>query len=647
VSQPVTRGLVFLFLVGALIPVPLGAQGRGGRGRGGRGGAPAEPPSYTNWEHYGGSASSNQYSPLDIVNRSNVAGLEVVWTLPTGGNSTFSPIVIDGVMYTSVQGGILALDAGTGQEVWRNDDFGAGARGFNYWESDDGSDRRLVFLSGGMLTALDAGNGELITSFGENGQVDVRIGVDGEPSTTRGTTSNPGRIFEDIFIMPLPASGASYDSDPADIHAFSVITGEPVWEFHTVPRPGEFGADTWPAEWLENGGGVHNWSEMTVDEENGIAFIPTGTARYDFYGGNRHGDNLFANTLLALDARTGERIWHYQIIHHDLWDYDLPNAPKLLTIDRDGEEVDVVAQATKHGFLFVFERLTGEPIWPIEERPVPQSDVPGEQTSPTQPFPTAPPPFAHQSFVVEDINPFLPPDDQAEVRELLRTYRNEGLFTPPSFEGSISVPGHNGGANWGSVAANPEDGTVFVVTKEIPTVLRLTEPGAGGRGGRGGRGGAAPPPEDESFTRYNSPVAFMTRTNGLPALAPPWSHLTAYDLNEGTIRWQTANGGAAGYPDDVGASGTRGGPMVTAGGLLFVGTPADRKIRAYDVDNGEVLWEDDVFGSPGGVPASWEIGGRQFIAFPVADGNGGSFSIRGGPLPPPGPGQLRVYALPR
>jgi len=636
------RRLAFLTLIGLLVPISSGAQGRGGRGRGG---APPEPPSYTNWTQYGGSASSNQYTPLDIVNRSNVAGLEVVWSYPTGGNSTFSPIVIDGVMYTSAQGAIVALDAASGVEMWKNTEFTAGARGFNYWESADRSDRRLLFLSGGMLTALDAMTGELVASFGENGRVDVRVGVDGEVTTPRGQTSNPGRIFEDIFIMPLPASGASYDSAPADIHAFNVVTGEVVWEFHTVPRPGEFGAETWPADWLERAGGVHNWSEMTVDEEYGIAFIPTGTARYDFYGGNRHGDNLFANSLLALDARTGERLWHFQTIHHDLWDYDLPTAPKLLTITRNGQEVDVVVQPSKQGFLFVFERRTGEPVWPIEERPVPQSDIPGEQTSPTQPFPTAPPPFARQSFSIDEINPYLPEEDRAEVRALLESYRNEGLYTPPSFEGSIQLPGHNGGANWGSVAANPEDGTVFVVTKELPTVLAIREPGAGG--GRGGRGGAAPPPEEENFTRYTSPVGFMTRTNGLPAIGPPWSQLTAYDLNQGTIRWQIPNGDAAGYPDGTGSSGTRGGPLVTGGGLVFVGTTSDRKIRAYDVDNGEVVWETEVFGAPGGVPASWEIGGRQYIAFPVADGNGGSFSLRGGPLPAAGPGQIRVFALPR
>ena len=636
------RRASFLILTVLLIPVSAWAQGRGGRG--GRGGPPPEPPTYTNWAQYGGAASSNQYTPLDIIDKSNVGGLEAVWTYPTGGNSTFNPLILDGVMYTSAQGAIVALNAETGAEIWKNPEFTAGARGFNYWESDDRSDRRLMFLSGGMLTALDAQTGGLVTSFGDNGRVDVRIGADRDIATLRGQTSNPGRIYDDIFVIPLPASGASYDSAPADVHAFNVVTGELEWVFHTVPRPGEFGAGTWPGEFLDTAGGVHNWSEMTVDEERGIAFIPTGTARYDFYGGNRHGENLFANSLLALDARTGERLWHYQIIHHDLWDYDLPTAPKLLTLTREGQEVDVVAQPSKHGFLFVFNRDTGEPIWPIEERPVPQSDVPGEESWPTQPFPTAPPPFARQSFTVDDINPYLPEEDQARIREMLQTYRNEGLFTPPSFQGSIQLPGHNGGANWGSVAADPERGRVFVVTKELPTVLTISEPGAGGRG-RGGA--AAPPPENEGFTRYNSPYNFMTMTNGMAAIGPPWSQLTAYDLNEGTILWQIPNGDAAGFPEGTGAHGTRGGPLATGSGLLFVGTTSDRKLRAYDQDNGQVLWEADVFGSPGGVPASYEIGGRQYVAFPVADGNGGSFPIRGGPLPPAGPGQIRVFALPR
>ena len=252
------------------------------------------------------------------------------------------------------------------------------------------------------------------------------------------------------------------------MHAYDVRTGKLEWVFHSIPQTGEFGADTWPdGRAARPRGGVHNWSELTVDEARGIAYIPFGTARFDFYGGNRHGNNLFGNSLVALDARTGKRLWHYQLVHHDLWDYDLPQAPKLLTIRKNGRNVDVVAQATKHGFLFVFDRVTGTPIWPIEERPVPQSDVPGEQTSPTQPFPTMPPPFARQSFTEKDINPY-PAAGGAGRRcaSSCATSRNEGLFTPPSFQGTIEMPGHNGGANWGSSAVDPINGEMYVVVEE-------------------------------------------------------------------------------------------------------------------------------------------------------------------------------------
>ncbi len=306
------------------------AQGRGG-GRGGGAAPPGPPPSYTNWAQYGGGAHSAQFTPLDIINRSNVADLQVAWTYPIGENSAFNPLVVDGVMYTAVRGAVVALDAATGADIWRHPIEGAiGGRGFNYWESGDRSDRRLLYLNAGFLTALDARTGMTIASFGDNGRVDVRTGADRDIATLRGQTSNPGRIFRDTFIIPLPASGSSYRSSPADIHAFNVVTGKLAWVFHTVPRRGEFGADTWPAESLATAGGVHNWSEMTVDEGRGIAFIPTGTARYDFYGGNRHGANLFANSLLALDAGTGKRLWHYQTSHHDLWDFDLAAAPMLL-----------------------------------------------------------------------------------------------------------------------------------------------------------------------------------------------------------------------------------------------------------------------------------------------------------------------------
>jgi quinoprotein glucose dehydrogenase len=535
----------------------------------------------------------------------------------------------------------VALDGATGAEIWRRRLEGAiGDRGLNYWENRDRSDRRLMLLNAGFLTALDARTGAPVASFGTDGRVDVRTGADRDITTLRGHTSNPGRIWNDIFIVALPASGSNYRAAPADIHAFNVVTGKLEWVFHTVPRAGEFGADTWPADSLATSGGVHNWSEMTVDTARGIAFIPTGTARYDFYGGNRHGQNLFANSLLALDARTGKRLWHFQTIHHDLWDYDIAPAPKLLTITRNGQRVDVVAQATKQGLLFVFNRETGEPIWPIEERPVPRSNIPGEQSWPTQPIPSAPPPFARQSFRASEINPFLPEQQQAELRKLFEGYRNEGLFTPPSFEGSIQMPGSSGGANWGSVGVNPDAGTLFVVSKEMPALLKIGQPPAAADQ-TGGSSNATSP--------YTSPFDYLLRNRNMSAIGPPWSQLTAYDLNRGTILWQIPNGDTAGLPKGMGSQGTRGGPLVTGGGLVFVGTPSDRKLRAYNTETGAVLWEADVFGSPGGIPASYEIGGRQYIAFPVADGAGvgGMFAVREGPLPPAGPPQLRVYALPR
>ena len=271
-----------------------------------------------------------------------------------------------------------------------------------------------------------------------------------------------------------------------------------LWVFHTVPHPGELGYETWPADAWKTAGGVHNWNEMTVDEKRGIAYIPLGTARFDFYGADRKGADLFGNSLLALDARTGKRLWHFQTVHHDLWDYDLPTAPKLLTVKHNGKNVDAIAQPTKQGFLFVFNRVTGEPLWPVEERAVPKSDVPGEEAWPTQPFPTKPPPFARQSFTEKDINPYLPEAEQAALRERLKNSRNEGLFTPPSLIGTIEMPGNNGGANWGSSSADPVKGMMFIVSKELPMTIKLQLPKASASDA------AASP-----FIRYDAPYDFM------------------------------------------------------------------------------------------------------------------------------------------
>jgi glucose dehydrogenase len=614
---------------------------------------------YTTWTAYQGGAHSSQYSALDQINKSNVARLDVAWTYPVNGNITFSPIIVDDVMYVQGTGNaIVALDAATGKEIWTHPNQGSiGARGLNYWESADRSDRRLLYLNAGHVTAINAKTGETIASFGTDGRVDLRVALWREARNPL-QTSNPGRIFENLIIISLPAQGAGYNSTPADVQAYDVRTGKIVWVFHSIPHPGEFGYDTWPEGAYKTAGGVHNWSELTVDAQNGIAFIPFGTARFDFYGGDRPGNNLFANSLVALDARTGKRLWHQQLVHHDLWDYDLPQAPKLLTLRQNGRAIDVVAQATKFGFIFVFDRKTGQPIFPIEERPVPQSDVPGEKSSPTQPFPTKPAPFARQSFTENDINPYLPEAEQETLRQRLRSARNDGLFTPPSLQGSIQLPGHNGGANWGSSAVDPTRGEFYVVAKNMPTLMRLVlsneEPTAGGALGGGPASpivtaeqkaqlmAAAKEAASKGPVRYTSPYDFMlSPSNGMTAIGPPWSEITAYNLNTGEIKWRVPHGGVTAPPElgikpDTGSHMPRGGPLVTAGGLVFVATASDRTVRAYDRDSGKVVWTKDLPTGSEGVPATYEVGGRQFIVFPVAAG-AGLFPARfGGPAPAAG-----------
>ncbi len=651
-------GIVVAVALATLFDSPFGlaqselaAQARqGGAGRT----ATAKP--YTTWQSYAGGAHSSQYSALDQINKKNVAQLQVAWTYPLSANSIFNPVVVDNVMYFPSGGALVAVDAATGKELWRKDGMAPnGARGMNYWESPDRSDRRFIYLQRGAVVAVNAQNGELITSFGTEGRVDLRDAMERKPAGAVGT-SNPGRIFENLYIIPLPG-GASYGGPPSDVHAYDVRTGKLAWIFHVIPHEGEFGYDTWPEGHYKVGGGGHNWSEFTVDEENGIAFVGFGSPRFDFYGGDRKGNNLFANSLVAIDARTGKRIWHQQLIHHDLWDFDIPQSAKLLTIRQNGKPRQIVAQATKQGFLFVFDRRTGQPIWPIEERKVPQTDVPGEWTSPTQPFPTKPAPFAKQSFTEKDINPYLPKDAQDELRARIRSYRNEGLYTPPSFEGSISMPGHNGGANFGTSAVDPDRGEFYVVHKSLPTVNRITLPnpprgagpgaggrGAGGGGGGGGRGGgnAIVTPEQKAElmaqakalvdaakgarVEFNSPVSFMQINfpgGAMTAAAPPWSEMVKYDLNTGEIVWRIPTGVQEAppeynIPNNTGVQFPRNAPLVTAGGLVFLAIGAERKIHAYDRDNGRELWQASLPNGAEGMMATYQVNGRQFVVLPVA-----------------------------
>jgi quinoprotein glucose dehydrogenase len=616
--------------------------------------------SFKTWSQYLGGADSSQYSSLDDFNKSTVSRLEVAWRYPSGDTRSyrFNPIVMDGTMYVLAKdNSIVALDPLTGREKWSHANKGAvGDRGINYWESRDRSDRRLLYLNAGYLTAIDARTGAAIPSFGDQGRVDLRIGPGRDRTNMRPLqTNNPGRIYQDLFIISLPAGGAGYVANPGDVHAYDVRTGKQAWVFHTVPVRGEAGAETWPDVTLETGSGVHNWAELTVDEGRGIVYIPTGTARYDFYGGNRQGANLYANSIVALDAKTGKHKWHFQAVHHDLWDYDLATAPKLLTVKHDGRDVDVVAQASKHGFLFVLERDTGKPLWPIEERPVPQSDVPGEQTSPTQPFPTAPPPFARQSFTEKDVNPYISPESQAQLRELVRNSVNKGLFTPPSLQGSMQIPGNSGGANWGLSAADPVKGRVYVVSKEAPAILKLREMKAGTPAEpRGPDMRTLPPNPPAGFVPYTAvaPYGWVDKPSGLPTLGPPWSQITAFDLNKGTLLWQVPNGDTrqlvARGIRGTGAQGARAGMVVTAGGVLFIGTP-DHKLRAYDEDTGKVVWEHEVSGPINGVPAIYELGGRQYLAVCVgAPGDVDTDDSSSGAAPAAkGGSEYVVFALPR
>ncbi|MCP3733521.1 PQQ-binding-like beta-propeller repeat protein [Sphingomonas sp. RP10(2022)] len=432
----------------------------------------------SDWADYLGSATSAQYSPLEQVNAGNVAQMQIAWSYPLPGNgqTVGNPLVVDGRMIVPWSGGIVALDPATGRELWTVAAPGVVMRGLSSWADGQGK-RRVFYHQRDRLYAIDAASGVSIAGFGDNGSIDLKQGLDRDPaSVKRIEPKTPGRVFGNLIILGS-AGGDEWNAPPGYIRAFDVRTGRLVWTFHSIPHPGEPGYDSWPKDAWRSIGGVNNWSEMTLDEDSGMLFVPLASAKYNFYGVNRTGSNLYANSLVALDARTGRLVWHFQTVHHDLWDYDLPQAPKLLTLNRGGRRVEAVAVAGKTGFIYTFERRTGTPVFPIEERAVPASDVPGEQASPTQPMPTAPEPFSPQRMTAADLSPYLSPDERVRVTGMLAGLRNEGIFTPPSARGTLQIPGSSGGTNWGNGAVDPRTGRFYVVSFNIPAILRLEPPG--------------------------------------------------------------------------------------------------------------------------------------------------------------------------
>lgn len=462
-----------------------------------------EKTDYSGWSTYAGSKDGNRYSSNTHITPENVSQLDVAWTYTSGdkdpdnrSQNQCNPIMVDGILYgTTPRLKLFALDATTGKTKWifdpsevdtasRNDKYAfyKVSRGVMYWKDDTGKDQRILYSTGGKTWAVDVVTGQHITSFGKGGYIDLTENLDREPDTFNPfiASTTPGIIYKDLMIMGHRVA-ESADAAPGHIRAFDVRTGELKWMFHTIPRPGELGHDTWedPGAWKKFGG-ANNWAGMSLDEERGIVYVPTGSIGGDFYGGIRPGQNLFGNSLIALDATTGTYKWHYQVVHHDLWDRDLPANPNLVTITRNGKKIDAVAQITKHGYVFVFDRETGEPVFPIEERPVPASDLPGEVAWPTQPIPTLPEPFARQSFTKDDVSD-LDSATHAEMLERFLTIKYGEPFTPPSKNGVWIFPGFDGGGEWGGAAVDPETAIMYINSSELPWALTMINiPGKGG-----------------------------------------------------------------------------------------------------------------------------------------------------------------------
>ena len=658
------------------------------------------------WPSYGGGPAGIRYSDLKQIDRANVKQLAVAWTYDTAdgaGDPQTQPILVGGVLYgLTPRHKAIALDGATGKLLWTFDS-GIAGRGPNrsvvYWT--DGKSPRLFAAVQSYLYALDARTGKPIPDFGDHGRIDLREGLGRDPEKQSIVLTSPGIIYKDLLIV----GGRTPEALPAptgDIRAFDVRTGKLRWSFHTIPHPGEFGYDTWPKDAWTYTGAANNWAGMAVDRKRGILYVPTGSAASDFYGADRAGDDLFANTLLALKADTGERIWHFQGVHHDLWDRDFPTPPCLVTVKRDGKTVDAVAQATKQGWVYLFDRTSGKPLFPIESRRYPASDVPGEVAADTQPLPTRPAPFARQQLT-EDLLTTRTPAAHAWALEEFRKLRGGGQFVPLTVgRDTVIFPGFDGGAEWGGQAFDPETGLYYVNANDLAWTGALAETNAANSARRtyqtncanchgDDRAGAPPqiPALDQlsgrktateiaavvrqgagrmpsfpnlsadditAVTQYllsgeNKELASVGSPNttakyrftgyrrlldpdGYPAVKPPWGTLNAINLNTGEYAWKVPLGEypalAAQGMKDTGSE-NYGGPIVTAGGLVFIAaTNFDRKFRAFDKSTGALLWEAVLPFSGNATPITCQLGGRQYVVIYATGGKAPRGSATGG-----------------
>ena len=579
------------------------------------------------WRYYGGDPGAMRYSPLDQINRSNVHNLRVAWTYHTGDKRDrpqttmeCTPVAAEGVLYiTTAQLSVRALDAATGRQLWSFDPFAGSEyetprgvnRGVTYWQ--DGREKRVFATARSRLICLDARTGRPMPSFGDKGFVDLTQGLGRDIAGMLYDVTSPGIVYKNLIILGSEVDEGPEPAAPGHVRAFDVRSGKTAWIFHTIPQPGEIGHDTWEGDSWKAAGGVNDWSGLSLDLKRGWVFLALGSASFDFYGGQRLGQDLFANCVVALEAATGRRIWHFQAVHHDLWDRDLPCPPALVTVNHNGRRVDAVAQMTKFSRLFLLDRETGKPLFPVEERPVPASDVPGERAWPTQPFPLKPPSLTRQVFT-EDQLTNISPQAHAHALEVFSKVRSGNAWLPPSEQGTIVFPGFDGGTDWGGASFDPATGWLYINTHDEPWILTLVR----------ARPDAGYPFGITGYNRFLDP-------EGYAAIKPPWGQLSAVDLNKGEIVWQVPLGEfkeltARGIPQ----TGTQniGGSVVTAGGLVFIGATQDEKFRAFDKSTGKVLWEAQLPAGGYASPCTYEVGGKQYVA--IAAGGGGKPRTKSG-----------------